>query len=318
MADIVGNDLQFIAGAKLIHSDVQFVGLEDTVAFAQMPEGALGQDERWYFKKVGGQRAYFACESLVQAALAELKSELLGQDGAHVLNPAAGDALPLGPLVKNQEFTFVTSGEVAGKMVTAGSMAVLLHDVAESDAISWDDLTYVESVSSGDTLEATTTYAGAVKLVDALRLNGKASHGVVPTERAVANALIGERETEKGLIDALAQQVLALLNEQTGKLAGLSGRVEAMEGVRAVDHEEIVMIGDGQTVHFRVALSKLFVDTPILLWEYNYTNGWRRTLSQGGDVVSEGGVSYLEVGFAGALPMNAFRVTIKGKVARSQ
>jgi len=316
MAEIVGNDLQFIAGARLIHSDVQFVGLEDLVAFAQMPEGALGQDEKWYFKKIGGQRAYFACESLVQAALAELKSELLGQDGAHVLNPAAGDGMPMGPLSKNQEFTFVTAGEVMGKTVAAGSMAVLLHDVAEGETITWDDLSYVENVASGDTLEATTTYAGAVMLTEALRLNGKASHGVVPTERAVANAVLGERETEKGLIDALAQQVLALLNEQTGKLAGLNGRVEAMEGSRAVDHEEIVMIGDGQTARFRVALSKLFVDTPILLWEYNFADGWRRTLAQGGDIKSEGGVSYLEVSFAGTLPTNAFRVTIKGKVAR--
>lgn len=316
MAEIVGNDLQFIAGARLIHSDVQFVGLEDLVAFAQMPEGALGQDETWYFKKVGGQRAYFATESLVKAALEGLKRELLGQDEAHVVNPAAGDGLPVGPLVKNQEITFVTTGEVAGKVVTAGSMAVLLHDVEEGGTINWDDLAYVESVSSGDTIEATTTYAGTVKLINELRLNGKAHHNVVPTERAVANALLEEREVQKVLVDALAQQVVNALADQAVKLAGLGVRVDAVEGGRAVDYQEVVMLGDGQSSSFRVALSKVFIDLPILIWEFRFENGWKRTLPQMGDVVLDGGVSYLEATFAGVLPENCFRVTVKGKVAR--
>ncbi|RAM50400.1 MAG: hypothetical protein C6Y22_17545 [Hapalosiphonaceae cyanobacterium JJU2] len=288
--EVVSYQTQYLAGATVANLDIVFISTANAAAFAAMLPDTLGRDEKGFFQKVNSERKYLAWEADVLEFVIEEVSRIEGlTERPLLIDPARTNGttnLPVGPIKAGQRLFFISNGTVTGRAVEVGGLGVVTADVPQGTPLTWQQIAYNDPT---DTVIPSTTQ---------VRADG-ASDSLIPTEKAVATFV-------KAFRDALTQDISNLRN-----------RLIQLEA-RPVPGKDTVFLCDGVKRDFRIELQNRYLDpeTCVIHWHYRYANGqYGRTIAQDGEIVNEGGKSYLKAFFARPYPTASFKVVVVGAVA---
>jgi hypothetical protein len=308
LPEIISQHQRYILGAKLESADFQFIPVGDVAAFAVLPEGAFFTDAsvaglNRVGRKIDGQRKYLAYEPELKAYVTEEIAKLKPV----VVNPSIDPTLPTStfarPLYAGQQIVFLTAGTVAGQAVEAGAVATVTEDIALGVPVTWEKLIY-----NGAGIQVS-----PIVLRDAVRLDGSAgSEGV--TEKGIADAINltkGQLSTD---INAVDTRLTARADNLSNRIISDELRIEALES-KPEWKEEFIVVGNGQSQLFKIALQNRYINTPVITWTIITQNGYMKIQPQDGEITAENGQQYLSAAFAGVPAQNQFRVSVQGLVS---
>lgn len=222
---VLGNHLLFKGEAlDMVVAHIPVANVDD---WNQAKEFSLFYDEVGIGWKVAGQRKYFQDEAQVNALI---QTALNAADARHHYDPTGG-ALPANPnggtIAAGTTFVVTKDGTFDGIALNKGDILEAITDISGSPVGS--DFLLNRASGLQNVPEATTAFHGIVKLIESVRLDGSANHDTVTTEKAVADLVIGVRDTLNATITAVQTQLQTNIDANTALINALDNRVGTLE-----------------------------------------------------------------------------------------
>ena len=227
----VAQHLKFQGGAQFVDFKPVFIttapsGADDWNA---LQEKSMFYDENGIGWKLNGQRTYFQSEADVNNLIA---AAITAADSRHFFDPTtqSNPTSPNGSIKAGDTFVVSAEGTWDGIVLKKGDILEAITDISGTPVGS-DFLLNRAQTGLENVPNATTAFHGIVKLIESIRLDGSATHtDSVPTEKAVADAIIAVRDELNLTISQVQQTLQTNIDANTALINALDSRVNTLEG----------------------------------------------------------------------------------------